>query len=295
MEQEGIYLLREREFARLNENVYKIGKSVNVKNRTNAYPKGSDIELAISCKDSLKCERQLLEIFKKTFIQRTEYGREYFEGDKQKMIAIITNELHKINGHCNGYGDTYGNSYTTATATNANANANVNVNKIQELELQKQLTSVAKIKEDTEKTHQEATKHLVTINITKNELFKAKQEVSRQLNSIARMKEDTAKSKQEAAKHLATINITKNELFKAKHEVSKQLTNTANIKQEQEQEQETDKQLNINVDSLFEQKNTKSNINPHTKYTKTNYTNNNQHVTTNNMNDLGNQLSKMFG
>ena len=253
MEQEGIYLLREREFARLNENVYKIGKSVNVKNRTNAYPKGSDIELAISCKDSLKCERQLLEIFKKTFIQRTEYGREYFEGDKQKMIAIITNELHKINGHCNGYGDTYGNSYTTATATNANANANVNVNKIQELELQKQLTSVAKIKEDTEKTHQEATKHLVTINITKNELFKAK------------------------------------------HEVSKQLTNTANIKQEQEQEQETDKQLNINVDSLFEQKNTKSNINPHTKYTKTNYTNNNQHVTTNNMNDLGNQLSKMFG
>ena len=281
MEQEGIYLLREREFARLNENVYKIGKSVNVKNRTNAYPKGSDIELAISCKDSLKCERQLLEIFKKTFVQRTEYGREYFEGDKHKMIAIITKELHKINGNCDLYDNLYGNSYTTTT--NANVNINNNINKIQELELQKQLTSVARMKKDTEQTHQEANKHLATINITKNELFKAKQEVSKQLNSIVRIKEDTEKSNQEAIKNLATINITKNELFKAKHEVSKQLTNIANIKQEQY----TAKQLNINVDSLFEQKYTNTKIDTNTKPTNT--------LCTNHMNDLGNQLSKMFG
>jgi hypothetical protein len=31
MESEGIYLLREREFARLNENIYKIGRSINIK------------------------------------------------------------------------------------------------------------------------------------------------------------------------------------------------------------------------------------------------------------------------
>jgi hypothetical protein len=95
MESEGIYLLREREFARLNENIYKIGRSINIKTRMNSYPKGSDIELMMGCNDSIKCEKQLLEIFRNTFIQRKEYGSEYFEGDKQEMIAIITNFLNK--------------------------------------------------------------------------------------------------------------------------------------------------------------------------------------------------------
>ena len=95
MESEGIYLLREREFARLNETIYKIGRSINIKTRMNSYPKGSDIELMMGCNDSIKCEKQLLEIFRNTFIQRKEYGSEYFEGDKQEMIAIITNFLNK--------------------------------------------------------------------------------------------------------------------------------------------------------------------------------------------------------
>ena len=99
MESEGIYLLREREFARLNETIYKIGRSINIKTRMNSYPKGSDIELMMGCNDSIKCEKQLLEIFRNTFIQRKEYGSEYFEGDKQEMIAIITNILNKFNGN----------------------------------------------------------------------------------------------------------------------------------------------------------------------------------------------------
>ena len=57
MESEGIYLLREREFARLNENIYKIGRSINIKTRMNSYLKGSDIELMIGCNDSIKCEK----------------------------------------------------------------------------------------------------------------------------------------------------------------------------------------------------------------------------------------------
>ena len=68
MESEGIYLLREREFARLNENIYKIGRSINIKTRMNSYLKGSDIELMIGCNDSIKCEKKLLEIFRTTFI-----------------------------------------------------------------------------------------------------------------------------------------------------------------------------------------------------------------------------------
>ena len=88
MESEGIYLLREREFIRLNEDIYKIGRSKHIKTRMNSYPKGSDIELMMGCNDSIKCEKQLLEIFRTTFIQRKEYGSEYFEGDKQEMIKI---------------------------------------------------------------------------------------------------------------------------------------------------------------------------------------------------------------
>jgi hypothetical protein len=91
MESEGIYLLREREFVRLNEDVYKIGRSSNIKNRMNNYPKSSNIELMIGCQDSVGVEKALLEIFRKEFKQMKEYGSEYFQGDKLEMIKIITN------------------------------------------------------------------------------------------------------------------------------------------------------------------------------------------------------------
>ncbi len=94
MEGEGIYLLREREFVRLNEDVYKIGRSSNIKNRMNNYPKSSNIELMIGCSDSVGVEKALLEIFRKQFKQMKEYGSEYFYGDKLEMIKIITNFIN---------------------------------------------------------------------------------------------------------------------------------------------------------------------------------------------------------
>ena len=94
MEGEGIYLLREREFVRLNEDVYKIGRSKNIKNRMNNYPKGSSIELMMGCQDSVAVEKALLDIFRKKFIPKTEYGAEYFYGDKQTMIRTITDFIN---------------------------------------------------------------------------------------------------------------------------------------------------------------------------------------------------------
>jgi len=91
MEGEGIYLLQEREFVRLNEDVYKIGRSSNIKNRMNNYPKSSNIELMMGCRDSVAVEKALLEIFRKQFKPMKEYGSEYFQGDKLEMIKIITN------------------------------------------------------------------------------------------------------------------------------------------------------------------------------------------------------------
>ena len=95
MEAEGIYLLREREFVRLNEDVYKIGRSKNIKTRMNGYPKGSDIELMIGCADSIQWEKELLEMFRKKYKQRKEFGAEYFEGNKLDMINIITTFINQ--------------------------------------------------------------------------------------------------------------------------------------------------------------------------------------------------------
>ena len=94
MESEGIYLLREREFIRLNEDIYKIGRSKHIKTRMNSYPKGSVIELMIGCSNSIQCEKDLLAIFRNKYIEHKEYGAEYFEGNKLDMINTITTYLN---------------------------------------------------------------------------------------------------------------------------------------------------------------------------------------------------------
>ena len=96
-----IYLLREREFLRLNENVYKIGKTEQEPNsRLAGYPKGSEIILFINTIDCHTTEAKILDIFKNIFVQRIDIGVEYFEGDKNYMVRIICDVINKIN--CSG-------------------------------------------------------------------------------------------------------------------------------------------------------------------------------------------------
>jgi hypothetical protein len=85
-----IYLLQEREFIRLNENVYKIGKTKqeNVE-RLKSYPKGSSLVIMLECVNCDKAEHSLINIFKSKFRQRTDIGTEYFEGNKIKMRSEI--------------------------------------------------------------------------------------------------------------------------------------------------------------------------------------------------------------
>lgn len=90
---EGIYLIQTREFVRLKENTYKIGRSHNLKNRVKNYPKNSFVILTMQCNDSVQCEKNLINIFKQKFIQKTEYGLEYFEGNMEEMITIIENTI----------------------------------------------------------------------------------------------------------------------------------------------------------------------------------------------------------
>ena len=88
-----IYLLREREFVTTDDNVYKIGRT-NMMNcaRMKNYPKGSQLISLNICINSVKFEYILIMLFKKKFIQMTEYGTEYFRGD----VGEMKNEILKL-------------------------------------------------------------------------------------------------------------------------------------------------------------------------------------------------------
>ncbi len=85
-----IYLIREREFIRLNEPVYKLGKTTqDGLKRSAQYPKGSSIEIHLRVNNCHAAETELLKYFRSTFIARTDFGAEYFEGDVQAMLVEI--------------------------------------------------------------------------------------------------------------------------------------------------------------------------------------------------------------
>jgi hypothetical protein len=91
MKRHYIYLLREREFIKTKENIYKIGRTCNPRNRLSSYPKGSDIKFLMECNDSHVAERDLMEIFDRLFIPRPDIGAEYYEGNSFDLLRIIGN------------------------------------------------------------------------------------------------------------------------------------------------------------------------------------------------------------
>lgn len=85
-----IYLLKEREFIKTKENIYKVGMTMKENHkRFNQYPKGSILLFQIICNDCKNIEKHVVKKFKKTFKQRKDIGNEYFEGDYKNMIDII--------------------------------------------------------------------------------------------------------------------------------------------------------------------------------------------------------------
>ena len=87
---EYIYLIKEREFIKTNENIIKLGRtSQNEDKRFKQYPKGSKEIFKLLCKNSIQFEKELISLFKKTFTQRKDIGNEYFEGDYLIMMNII--------------------------------------------------------------------------------------------------------------------------------------------------------------------------------------------------------------
>jgi len=86
-----IYLLRTREFIQLNQPVYKMGRTDQpLEKRMKGYPKGSQLLYSDICCHTVNTETIILRYFKTQFIHRKDIGKEYFEGDPNKMIEIIS-------------------------------------------------------------------------------------------------------------------------------------------------------------------------------------------------------------
>jgi hypothetical protein len=90
---EQIYIIHERTFVELNANIYKIGKTKNIKNRLNGYTKGSKLLFSIACKDCTESENKILNFLKNNekYIHAKEYGNEYFQCNLQDLMSDIYN------------------------------------------------------------------------------------------------------------------------------------------------------------------------------------------------------------
>jgi len=89
-----IYLLQTRESYRLNEDVFKIGKTIKTSlERFNQYPKGSRLILHIECFDVDNTEKYLIDQFNKLFTNVSDYGVEYFRGNLCDMKKVIYSNI----------------------------------------------------------------------------------------------------------------------------------------------------------------------------------------------------------
>lgn len=89
---EYCYINHVRESIRLNENVYKAGRTKQeVGKRLQSYPKGTIQKICKQVSDCVACEKEILFAFDKKFKQRCDLGREYYEGDYNDMEKEFLN------------------------------------------------------------------------------------------------------------------------------------------------------------------------------------------------------------
>lgn len=85
-----LYLIHEREFVRLGERVFKIGRTIDIARRFSQYPKGSRLIYAHFTHDPVSTERRAIQHLCKTFRFRLDLGREYLEGDPAAIVRELS-------------------------------------------------------------------------------------------------------------------------------------------------------------------------------------------------------------
>ena len=93
-----IYLLREREFIKSDENIYKVGKTINYHRRFQNYPKNSHVICVMSTESMSTAERKLLKGMRDNvkLVNRKDIGREYFEGNLRQIKQIFFRVMKKM-------------------------------------------------------------------------------------------------------------------------------------------------------------------------------------------------------
>jgi hypothetical protein len=91
--QEYVYIIRECDFVRLNEDIYKIGRTakINPEDRFQKYRKGTEIVAFFKVNNSINCEKEMITCFSNhtNIKKRCEYGKEYFEGNRNELLNEI--------------------------------------------------------------------------------------------------------------------------------------------------------------------------------------------------------------
>ena len=93
----SLYLIRPSSAIKGSDHVYKIGKTEKEDlSRLSSYEKGGKVYFTIAVKADIvhDYEQQLIKIFCSKYIQRKDYGTEYFEGDFSSMIGEIYNLVY---------------------------------------------------------------------------------------------------------------------------------------------------------------------------------------------------------
>lgn len=92
-----VYLIQEREFIDLIQPVYKVGKTTQPDlKRFKSYPNGSELLFHSRCYDCTKAEKNILKVFRSTFVSRKDIGAEYFEGNVWEMLNIMHKSMSQI-------------------------------------------------------------------------------------------------------------------------------------------------------------------------------------------------------
>ena len=83
---EYCYINHERESIRMKEEIYKIGKTKQEGNkRLNQYPKNTIQKIKMQVSNCTECEKEIKRVFNKMFINRKDFGTEYYEGNYDEM------------------------------------------------------------------------------------------------------------------------------------------------------------------------------------------------------------------
>lgn len=91
-----IYVVKEREFIKTKENIYKIGRSKNIVNRMPSYPKSSKIFTIMYVKNVKEVEKFMIDRFDGLFIKRIDIGNEYYECDEDELMRECSMIVHSL-------------------------------------------------------------------------------------------------------------------------------------------------------------------------------------------------------